>query len=186
MTKILTRLSVFNLVVLTATFLIGWVSFARGSLTREDPAYDLHVYFGLLAGVTTLGVHCLVFIYFLGTGRWVKEVGIAYRLPDEPLPKLTRELKRRAFPPALAAMLVLIATSAAGAGVATQEWPRILHALLATATLLVNVWAFRIEYSCVSINAGVIDDVMLQVDRIRAEHGLPSNAEALQQEAETR
>ena len=57
-----------------------------------------------MASTTSLGVLCLIFIYFLGTGRWVKEVAIGYKIPDDPLPKLTRELKRKAFPAALFAM----------------------------------------------------------------------------------
>ena len=42
--------------------------------------------------------------------------------------------------------------------------------------------AFRIEYDCVRTNGGVIDDVMREVDRIRAERGLPTNEEALRQQ----
>jgi len=41
---------------------------------------------------------------------------------------------------------------------------------------------FVVEYRNVSINTGIIDAVMREVDRIRAEYGLPSNAEALQRE----
>jgi hypothetical protein len=183
LTRILARLSAFNLLVLLTTFTVGWVSFARGSrFDRDDPTYILHVYLGLLSGITALGVHCLVFIYFLGTGRWVKEVALAYRLPDDPLPKLTRDLKRRTFPPALLAMLVPIAASAAGAGVATQSWPWPYHATLGLLTLLVNAWAFRVEYRSVAINAGVIDEVMREVDRLRAEAGLPTNEEALREQ----
>jgi hypothetical protein len=183
MTRILSNLTAFNLVALAAAFAAGWLSFFRGSRADpDDPTFLLHVYLGLISASTTLGVHCLVFIYFLGTGRWVKEVALAYRLPDDPLPKLTRDLKRKAFPPALAAMLVPIATAAAGAGVQTLHWPWPLHALLAVAALAVNVWAFVIEYRCVKVNGGVIDGVMREVDRIRAERGLPSNAEALEQQ----
>jgi hypothetical protein len=183
MTRILSRLSAFNVLVLATAFVVGWISFYRGSLLdAEDRTYLLHLYLGLIAVIAALGVHGLIFIYFLGTGRWVKEVAIAYRIPDQPLPKLTRELKRKAFPPALAAMLVPIAAAAAGAGVATQllTWP--LHATLAVVAILVNIWAFTVEYQCVAINAGVIDDVMREVDRIRAERGLPSNEEAIRQE----
>jgi hypothetical protein len=180
MTRILANLSAFNFLALLAAFVVGWLSFFQGSREDpDDPTFLLHIYLGLIAGTTTLGVHCLVFIYFLGTGRWVKEVAAAYRLPDDPLPKLTRELKRKAFPAALFAMLVPIAASAAGAGVATLRWPWLYHALLAVASLVVNAWAFFVEYRCVRINAGVIDDVMREVDRIRAERGLPTNAEAL-------
>jgi len=183
MTRILTRLSAVNFLALVVTFGVGLLSFARGSVRDpDDPTYMLHFFLGLFSVTTTLAVHCLIFIYFLGTGRWVKEVALAYRFPDEPLPKQTRELKRKTFPPALAAMLVTIAASAAGAGAATQLWPWPVHASLAIAALLVNVWAFRVEYQSVALNAKIIDSVMREVDRIRAERGLPSNDEALRQE----
>jgi hypothetical protein len=186
MTRILANLTAFNLVALLATYIVGWVSLFRGSyLNQDDPTYTLHVFLGIVAGTTTLGVHCLVFIYFLGTGRWVKEVALAYGIPDAPLPQLTRTLKRRTFPPALFAMLIVIATSTAGAGKATLGWPWPIHATLATAALAINVWAFFVEYKSAALNARVIDDVMREVDRIRAERGLPSNEEALRQQSQT-
>src|SRR5690348_17083993 len=96
MSRILARLAAFNFFVLLLTFAVGWLSRWRGSLTNsDDPTYMIHFYLGLLAVLLTLAVHCLIFIYFLGTGRWVKEVALAYHLPDEPLPRLTRNLKRR-------------------------------------------------------------------------------------------
>jgi hypothetical protein len=183
MTRILSNLAAFNFLTLVTTFVVGWVSVARGSRgNADDPTFLLHVLLGLLSVLTTLGVHCLVFIYFLGTGRWVKEVAQAYQIPDVPLPKETRELKRRTFPPALLAMLVPIAASAAGAGVQTQGWYWGWHASLAVATLAVNVWAYWVEYHSVETNARIIDQVMREVDRIRAKRGLPSNAEALRQQ----
>jgi hypothetical protein len=183
MTRILSNLAAFNFLALLAAFVVGWISVARGSRHNgADPTFMLHIFLGLLAVLTNLGVHSLIFIYFLGTGRWVKEVALAYRIPDEPLPKLTRELKRQAFPPALTAMLVPIAAAAAGAGVHTQEWWWVWHASLATASLLVNLWAYWVEYRSVAVNAGIIDQVMREVDEIRAKHGLPSNAEALREQ----
>jgi hypothetical protein len=183
MARILTRLSAFNFLILLTTFIVGVVSILRGSRANQaDPTYLLHIYLGLTAGITTLGVHCLVFIYFLGTGRWVKEVALAYAIPDRPLPKLTRELKRGTFPIALLAMLVPVAASATGAGVATLNWWWFYHGAMATITLLVNYWAFRVELRNVTINAGIIDEVMREVDRIRAERGLPTNEQALQEQ----
>jgi hypothetical protein len=185
MYQILARLAAFDLLALVTAFLLGALSFvSKGRTNAADPTYMLHVYFGLFAVLVNLAVHCLVFIYLLGTGRWVKEVALAYRLPDAPLPRLTRDLKRRTFPVALLAMLVPIAAAAAGAGVATQSdlWPWPVHATLAVLTLLVNGWAFVVELRNVRINGGILDEVMREVDRIRAEHGLPPNAEALRQE----
>ena len=76
----------------------------------------------------------------------MKEVALAYGLPNAPLPKLTRELKRRTFPPALFAMLVPIAAAAAGAAVQWRDWQWTVHCTLAVATLAVNAWAFWVEY----------------------------------------
>ena len=107
---------------------------------------------------------------------------LAYRLPDEPWHKLTRELKRATFPPALFSMLFAIAAAAAGAGAQLQAWPWYVHMGLGLSTLLVNLWAFRIELNAVTINADIIVQVMNEVERVRAANGLNSNDEALQEE----
>jgi hypothetical protein len=186
MTQILARLAALNLLALLAAFTAGLISFFSGGLTRLDlPWWELHFYLGLGSTLLTLGVHCLVFVYFLGTGRWVKEVALAYGIPDDPLPKLTRQLKRWTYPVALAAMLLPIAAALAGAKVQGREWHWSIHFTLGLATLLVNAWAFVVEYRNVKINAEVLDRVLAEVDRIRAEYGLPSNAEALAEEERT-
>jgi hypothetical protein len=183
MTRIFTTLAVLNLLALAASFCAGVLSKLHDAVQQpSDPTYIIHFSLGLGTALLTLLVHCLIFTYFLGTGRWVKEVTLAYNLPDAPLHKETRELKRRTFPPALAAMLITIATAAAGAGAQLKEWPWPVHATLATLTILVNLWAFRIEYRNVNANSAVLDQVMSEVDRICAERGLPSNAERLREE----
>jgi hypothetical protein len=183
MNRIIARLGAVTFLALLVAYGAGLLSWLQGGL--KDPASALfpwHLYLGLFAVFLTLGVHCLVFIYFLGTGRWVKEVGLAYGISDAPLPKLTRELKRWTFPVALSAMVVAIAAAVAGAAVQMHRWHWTVHFTLASLTLLVNAWAFKVEYRNVHINAGVIDEVMREVDRIRAQRGMPSNAEALEQE----
>jgi amino acid transporter len=183
MTRIFLCLAYLNSAALLASYLAGIVSKWRDAAQQPtDPTYLIHFTLGLFAAIGTLLVHCLIFTYFLGTGRWVKEVTLAYGLPDEPWHKETRELKRKTFPPALFAMLIAIATAAAGAGAQLQEWPWQVHFTLATLTLLVNLWAFRVEYRNVDRNAAVLDEVLREVDRVRAERGLPTNAEALAQE----
>lgn len=163
---------------LLATIAVGFLSFFTELSERKKDLFIIHFYFGLATALGVLLVHCLIFTYFLGTGRWVKEVGIAYGLPDENLPRITRELKRGTFPPALFSMLITIATAAAGAGAQLQEWPWFVHATLAFLTLAINLWAFRIEHRNLTKNAWVIEEVLREVDRIRAERGMPSNAEA--------
>jgi hypothetical protein len=176
MARLFRILAVLNGLALLATFATG-----AASKFWDPGVYLTHFTLGLFTAIGTLLVHCLIFTYFLGTGRWVKEVGLAYRLPDGGLPRLTRELKRTTFPPALFAMLITIATAAAGAGYQLREWPWYVHGSLALATLAVNLWAFCIEYRHLVVNARVIAEVLAEVDRLRAEQGLPENAEVLRQ-----
>src|SRR6266851_1252539 len=182
MTRIFTILAAVDTLLLFLSYGFGVASKLSAGARTGHPTFWLHFLLGLTTAMMTLLVHCLIFTYFLGTGRWVKEVKLAYDLPDAPLPRLTRELKRRVFPPALFAMLTVIATGAAGAAAQVDVWRWEIHATLATLTLLVNLWAFRIEYHCLQTNVGVLDEVMREVDRLRAERGLPSNAEALQEQ----
>lgn len=182
MVRIFSVIALLDGLALLATFALGVASrLSNGVRHPEDPTYLLHFNLGLFTAIGTLLAHCLIFTYFLGTGRWVKEVALAYRLPDAPLPRLTRDLKRRTFPPALFAMLTTIATAAAGAGAQLQAWPWTVHGSLAVAALLVNFWAFLIERRNVAINAATIEAVLREVDRIRRERGLPPNAEALRE-----
>jgi hypothetical protein len=182
MTRIFATLASANALALVVTFVLGsWSKLADGLHSGASSVYLLHFLFGLFTGVGTLLTHCLIFTYFLGTGRWVKEVTLAYRLPDAPLHKRTRELKRTTFPPALAAMLVTIATAAAGAGAQLKAWPWQLHFSLGIATLVVNFWAFRLEYRNVLANAATLEEVLREVDAMRAAQGLPPNEQALRE-----
>ncbi|HEY1375899.1 MAG TPA: hypothetical protein VGF55_03860 [Gemmataceae bacterium] len=184
MTRIFLTLASANALALALAFALGcWSKLTDGLHAPASPAYLLHFLVGLFTAVGTLLTHCLIFTYFLGTGRWVKEVTLAYDLPDEPWHKRTRELKRLTFPPALAAMLVTIATAAGGAGAQLQAWPWQVHLALAGAALAINLWAFRLEYRNVTENAAILEAVLREVDRIRAERGLPPNEEALRQAA---
>jgi hypothetical protein len=181
MTRIFTILASVDTLLLFSSYGLGVASKLSAGVKTGHLTFWLHFLLGLSAAMFTLLVHCLIFTYFLGTGRWVKEVKLAYDLPDAPLPRLTRDLKRTVFPPALFAMLIAIATGAAGAAAQVELWRWEIHATLGTLTLLVNLWAFRVEYRCLCTNIGVLDDVMREVDRRRMERGLPTNAEALEQ-----
>ena len=183
MTRTFCVLAVLVTVLMFVTIGIGlWCKVSYQPPTNGS-LYVTHFVLGLCTALGILLVHCIIFTYFLGTGRWVKEVTLAYQLPDVPWHKTTRELKRATFPPALFSMLIVIATAAAGAGAQLTEWHWSIHATLAFLTVLINLWAFGVEYRNVTANAQVILDVLVEVDRRRAAQGLQSNAAALEEEA---
>lgn len=181
MTRIFLTLAAFIILAMTASMIVGFLSFSLEASEAKLDIFLVHFNLGLITVLGILLLHCIIFTYFLGTGRWVKEVGLAYQLPDRHLPRLTRELKRATFPPALFAMLTAIGTVAAGAGAQLQEWPWYIHAGAAGITFIVNLWAFVVEYGNLRLNVQVIADVLDEVDRIRAARGLASNMEALEQ-----
>ena len=91
MKQILAVLAPATCLALLTAFCVGLASQAmHGLRSTSDSIYLMHFTLGLFAVLFALGVHCLIFIYFLGTGRWVKEVAIAYGIANAPLPKLTR------------------------------------------------------------------------------------------------
>jgi hypothetical protein len=184
MTRTFSTLAVLLIFAMLATIGVGFWSFF---LSKTDPSkqdiFLVHFHLGLWTTIGILLVHCIIFTYFLGTGRWVKEVTLAYRMPDEPLHKTTRELKRATFPPALFSMLIAIFTSAAGTGVLFQAWPWYIHAGGATLTVLINLWGFRVEYRNLAANIIIIQAVLAEVDRIREAQGLECNAEAVERDS---
>jgi len=183
MIRIFSVLASMNAIALLLAFGFGMASWLRGGFdNKADSFFNVHFLSGLLAAVTTLLVHCMIFTYFLGTGRWVKEVTLAYDLPDEPLHKATRELKRKTFPPALFAMLSVMAAAAFGGGRMLQGWPYEFHLYGAAIAIAINFWAYWVEIRSLLHNDVVLAGVYREVDRVRAERGLPSNEEALRLE----
>src|SRR5262249_224626 len=99
-------------------------------------------------------------------------------LADAPLYKTTRDLKRATTPLAVAAMLGTIAAAALGTGVQLQGWPWLTHLTGACLAIGLNAWAYVVQMRTLRTTPRVLDEVCKEVDRIRAERGLPSNEEA--------
>lgn len=178
MKRIFAVMATLNSLALLASFGLGLVFMVERNAGTAAPgasqpllgSFAWHMVIGLASAVFTLMLHCLIFTYFLGTGRWVKEVAAVYQFPDQPLPKMTREFKRTVFPPALFAMLGAIAAVATGAGAqtASESFWGLAHPVMAMVVLALNGWAYWVEYRIVSANARVIDQIMAEVARKQA------------------
>ena len=81
--------------LLLADFVLGL--FAAGEARGPHAIWHaMHVLFSLLTVVTLLGIHSIVYTYFMATGRWAKEVVRVYQLPEWFVAQAMRN-KRRAF-----------------------------------------------------------------------------------------
>jgi hypothetical protein len=176
MTRIFVTLATINALCLLVSFGLGFgvMHLRDAGVAGPGPEQPLgmnwfswHTVFSIFTAVLTLLVHSLLFTYFLGTGRWVKEVARTYQLPDQDIPRQTREYKRKAFPPALFAMLAVIAAVASGAGAQTaaESWWGWLHPVLAVLTLALNGFAYVVEYRTVRDNGLIMDRVMEEVSQ---------------------
>jgi len=134
----------------------------------------LHMLLGSAAAMLTVFVCSLSITYFIGTSRWCKEVCETFHLRPE-LAERSLRLKRGAFPWALAAIVTVIVVIALGAAAdpSGANWPRsahfvISHYLMSMTAIVIVMAAFWVQISHIAENYGVIEEVMAEVQRIRA------------------
>jgi hypothetical protein len=146
-------------------------------------AANVHRLFGVGSALVVVLVSSILVTYFIGTGRWCKEVSAAYNLPPTAVER-TLSLKRRTYPWAILATLAMIAVTSLGALadpladlLRDESWV-ISHRVAAFASIAVVAAAFYFGWMNVTENHAVIQGVMAQVRRIRQERGLPVEEEA--------
>jgi hypothetical protein len=177
-TRIFAILALFAVMFVAATLLLG---LSLGDI-RTDRSLDtqrwatVHRLSGITAGFLIVLVNSIVVTYFIGTSRWVKEVVETYRL-DTNFIRRSTALKRRTFPWAVAAMLVIVGVVALGGAAdpgahpGSEQWtqPHLIGSILGLAFI---AWASVAEWNRIYANHQVIEEVMNEVRRVRAERGL--------------
>src|SRR5881394_907231 len=106
MSRIFTVLSAINIGLLAMTF-------AGGSRPTLTGGVQHHILLALFACIYACFVHSLVYVYFLGTGRWIKEFVTRNGIPEKYLQQ-SKRLKARAFPIGLYAALITLAGAVSG------------------------------------------------------------------------
>jgi ABC-type phosphate transport system permease subunit len=137
--------------------------------------------------IVALMVHGLVLTYFMGTGRWIEETSTTYGL-GEKWRKENTALKYSTLPLMVGSVFLLITAGAFGAAadpaspVGFQGWLGLSaatwHFLVAVLALGLHLIATIVEYFALCRNGELIQEVMAEVQRIRAAHGLANAKEA--------
>jgi hypothetical protein len=172
MNRIFLGLAVTGGTLLVVSFAIG-LSAVGESQGLSHFWHDIHFLLGLLTVLMVLLVHSIVFTYFLGTGKWVKEVVRVYRLPDWVYAQAIKN-KRKAFPFELVSIALLAATAWLGAGTDSRGWPSVWHLGCAAVTLAFNLGAFVAEYAAILAQARLLLEVKAEADRLRHAQGQPA------------
>ena len=88
-------LAVTGASLLVADFVLGL--FAAGEARGPHAIWHgVHLLFSLLTVVCLLGIHSIVYTYFLATGKWAREVVRVYQLPEW-INTQAKKNKRKAF-----------------------------------------------------------------------------------------
>ena len=142
--------------LLAADFVLGF--FATGECTGPHAiARGIHVLFSLVTVVTLLGIHSIVYTYFVATGKWAKEVVRVYELPDWINAQATKN-KRRAFRFVMWSMTVIAAAAWLGAAVDTRGSAYALwHLGVAAFAVAFNLGAFVVEYAVIVAPRPAVD-----------------------------
>lgn len=152
-------------VFLTSSVVLGFVAAGEPRGPREV-WHGIHLLMGLGSVLIALLAHSIVFTYFLGTTRWVKEVAVVYQMPEWVLAQ-ARKNKGKAFPFELWSMALIGATSWLGAASDANGLNPLWHLAVACLALGFNLGAFVVEYGAIVAQARLILEVKDRADRLR-------------------
>jgi hypothetical protein len=154
--------------LLIADMVLGFIA-ASEVPGRHAVGRDVHWFFSLLTVLMLLGIHSIVYTYFMATARWAKEVVQVYQLPDWYVAQAKRN-KRRAFRFVMGSMTTIaIAAWLGGAadtlGTAYSAW----HLAAAALAVAFNFGSFVVEYAAISGHARLLAELKDEADRLREE-----------------
>lgn len=137
----------------------------------------LHMLWGLFTAILVILLQCLVFGFFIGSGKSIKRVVEENGLSREWIQK-TKDYKNRCYPMLMLAIVVSLSAAVVGGGVSTGSVPAGIHQVLAWAALAVNVYSLWISYRVVVENVEAIhrinDEVRLSKGKENPGPAVPS------------
>ena len=150
-------LTLVNLLCLGTATALGYMSLGDAGESK-----GMHILAGALATLVCVGVHCVVFTYFMATAKWVQHAVLVKQL-DASLAEPTRSFRIQTFPAALAAMGMVFVTAILGAARDNYGISRAWHHSFALAALAVNVIVAAVEYRAIARNGRLIDSILEQI-----------------------
>ena len=132
----------------------------------------LHMLWGFFMAILIVLLQCLVFGFFIGSGKSIKRVVQENGLPQSWIQK-TKDYKNQAYPMLMLAILVSAAAAIVGGGVSVGAVPLWIHETLVWAALALNITSLWISYRVVVENVRDIHEINREVEASRKAKGLP-------------
>jgi hypothetical protein len=178
MAAVFSRAAWFAVALLAATAGLGlWLGDLHGVTDLGRLRWGtVHRLSGVLAALVVVLVNSMAVTYFIGTGRWCREVVETYAL-DPAIVERSKRIKRSAFPLAVAGMLAVVGIVALGGAAdpatgrpGTADWVtwHLVGGLGLTAAI---AWCFQAQLPALRRQQGLIEEVMAAVRRERRARG---------------
>jgi len=142
-------------------------------------AHPKHLMLGLSTGVLVILTHTLLIMFMIITGRILREAMRARPLGPEFLAELNDFFARKsAYPAAVLAAFLTVATGVLGYTYRGFGVSPAVHMSFGLATLVVNFWAFGVEYRAMRHNQVLVDKAAEELDRLDRESPPPPSTDA--------
>jgi small-conductance mechanosensitive channel len=130
----------------------------------------LHLSAGLVTAILTIGLHSLVIIFMIVTGRILREAVRSRDLSQSFLDELNEFFGRKAaYPAAVFAAFLLVVAGVLGYTARGLGWPAWIHWCAGALALVYNLWAVPVELKALSDNQDLVDRAAGELDRLDAE-----------------
>ncbi len=139
----------------------------------------LHMLWGFFVALLIVLLQCLIFGFFIGSGKSIKRVVQENGLNPEWIQK-TKDYKNKSYPMLMLAIVVSVAAAVVGGGVSAGSVPLWVHQVLVWCALGTNVYSLWTSYRVVVENVEAIHRINREVQILKA--GGPSPATALTRE----
>ena len=169
----------FAVALMLATAGLGlWLGDLHGQTDQAILRWGtVHRLSGILAALVVVLVNSMSVTYFIGTGRWCREVVETYRLSDNFILR-SKVIKRRSFPFALLGMLSVVGIVALGGAAdpaagrrGSEAWvtPHLLGGIGLTGVIAA---CFQCQRAKITEQQSLIEDVLVEVRAMREARGL--------------
>ena len=133
-------------------------------------SHERHLLAGLLAAILVVGVHTLVILFMLVTGRVLREAMRTRALPAAFLAELNDFFAhRKAYPVALLGSLAIVGAGVLGQAGAALGLPSAVHVTAGLLAVAFNAWAFSLEDRSLRANQSLLDRAASELDVIDRE-----------------
>ena len=179
MERVYSRAAMFAVALMLTTAGLGlWIGDLHGQTDRAILRLGtVHRLSGVFAGIMVLLVNSMAVTYFIGTGRWCKEVVETYGLSNAFIDR-AKALKRASFPWSVVGMLAVVGIVALGGAAdpstgrpGSQDWVT-PHLVGAIGLMALVAWCFQSQLPRIRRQQALIEEVLGEVRAIRQARGL--------------